>query len=463
MPYLNQMRVNLLSSRSHTLALSGDPAGTNRMVSSDTYNQDWKRDTIYGYRDKGLSDSGQSVRYEDLTGQQLRDEIVIAGSASSQYDTGHPCRISHDSVSFRGCYTTLGVTYGTKRGQYSGHVVWQPSNASAPYPYAGYLPSATPGWLSSTVMNGYGTRAIKRFQPLDRSSLNLLASLIELRSEGLPKLPTIRALNNARNVSHGLSGHANGFADEFLNAKFGWGPIVSDLKSLAELLISSHGTIEKWQKNSGVSKRAGGVLDVQSSTTAGSYQGTQSLGRWRPVLGSSPIDLWPSVLQSSRSTVHWVENYATSIRFSGAFQYYMGRYFDLSKNWPARAERLLGLELTPETVWEVMPWTWLNDWFNNIGGIISIASQSVADGSLMKYGYVCADTVATRSETSHIPLLNGGFWTSVVQSTSTRYQRERSSPYGFGTNPSEFSNSQWAVLGALGMTRATKVLRLREP
>jgi len=35
----------------------------------------------------------------------------------------------------------------------------------------------------------------------------------------------------------------------------------------------------------------------------------------------------------------------------------------------------------------------------------------------------------------------------------TQKERYRASPYGFGTNPENYSPSQWAILAALGLTK----------
>jgi len=41
---------------------------------------------------------------------------------------------------------------------------------------------------------------------------------------------------------------------------------------------------------------------------------------------------------------------------------------------------------------------------------------------------------------------------------TTRKQRFRANPYGFARNPNSFSGKQWAILGALGLTKAPRRL-----
>lgn len=459
MPYLEQRRSNAASSRKHVVSFGSSPS-VNRIESSDTYMQDWRRDYLYGYRDKGLSDLGQSLEYENLSGRDLRNEVIAQGHRTSRYDTGHPCKISHDLVRFADAYSSQSFVYGREKGQYSGDLWWYPTKYGTPSPYAGFLPS-DPGWFPSSVVNGYGTRALKRFQPLDKSSLALLTSLVEIYRDGLPKIPTLRALNAVRGGGKVYS--PTQYADEFLNAQFGWAPMVSDLKGVADLIVKAGIVTRRIDDGVGVSKRGSGVLDVQSGSSAGKYSQDLWTCRFRPTPTAAPIDLGSYLSTSSRVDVSWVENYTTSIRFAGEFEYYFQKLSKLRDNVLSRAEHLLGLELTPEVAWQTQPWTWLLDWFGNLGQIISIASNTVSDSSVCKYGYLMFDTVAQRSESARINLKNGSSWVSVIHGTSIRYQRERANPYGFGTNPAAFTNRQWAVLGALGLTRAPKVLRLWEP
>lgn len=160
--------------------------------------------------------------------------------------------------------------------------------------------------------------------------------------------------------------------------------------------------------------------------------------------------------------MYYTDNVNTTVRFVGSFQYQLQ---NLSKSWGrhlVKAERLLGLELTPDKVWQITPWTWLLDWWANFGGILQWFSDAANDHMVLRYGYLIVDSMATRSCVVRIPLIDGSSFTSAVSGRSTRYQRVRANPYGFGIDSNALSNTQWAILGALGMTRAPKVLRLND-
>lgn len=459
MPYLSQSRSREVNLRKRVLRLSGDPASLNRIADGDgTARGSVVRDTIYGYRDRGISDTGQSLNYEDLTGEQLRNEVRAEGHRTSQYDTGHPCKISHDWVDMSGAYSTLGLKYGTRSGSHSNYFYGTVKGFVDPF--ATYLP-ADPGWMSTASINSWGTRALNAFRPNHAELAGLFTSLVELRRDGLPAMPSVFRASSIRNTSKSFSTLVRANSEEFLNAKFGWAPMVSDLQGLAEAYLKGHEVIRRFEERSGIAVRRSGVLDVSSSTSSGNKPTYFVFPRWVDPTGgvTSTRGLHTSY---QGGTMYYTDNVNTTVRFVGSFQYQLE---NLSKSWGAhlaKAERLLGLELTPETLWETAPWTWLLDWWSNFGGILSWFSDAERDHMVLRYGYIIVDTMSTRSASLRIPLLDGSAFTSVMNAHSTRYERVRANPYGFGIDTNALSNTQWAILGALGMTRAPKVLRLND-
>jgi hypothetical protein len=131
----------------------------------------------------------------------------------------------------------------------------------------------------------------------------------------------------------------------------------------------------------------------------------------------------------------------------------------------AEARLLYGLELTPETLWNLAPWSWLVDWFANVGPILSNVSAFQSDNLVLKYGYVMENVTRTYARTN---------WMGVVNPSTTVYvnhparvydkffvetkTRVKATPYGFGLNTTAFTDRQWTILGALGLTRGPKAL-----
>lgn len=111
--------------------------------------------------------------------------------------------------------------------------------------------------------------------------------------------------------------------------------------------------------------------------------------------------------------------------------------------------------MTPETLWNITPWTWLADWFANSGDVISNISAVGADNLVMRYGYLMQE--ATRKYLT----VHSGFTaleTDVPSTFSgaavyTAKSRIGASPYGFGLTMGDFTPRQVAILAAIGITR----------
>lgn len=163
-----------------------------------------------------------------------------------------------------------------------------------------------------------------------------------------------------------------------------------------------------------------------------------------------------------------VDEFYDSAWFSGAYTYYateLNQMFGKLSEYEAKANHLLGTRITPETVWELTPWSWLIDWYSNIGQIVHNASLLSQDSTVLRYGYVMHETHATRSFT--VTGLKGNFTNEPLPAVTVSYsivakRRTRATPYGFGIDVSSLSPRRWAILAALGMTKGSKSLRLTD-
>jgi hypothetical protein len=139
----------------------------------------------------------------------------------------------------------------------------------------------------------------------------------------------------------------------------------------------------------------------------------------------------------------------TRARFSGCFTYHLpvgDAAFAKAMRFGDYADKLLGVRLTPEVLWNLTPWSWGVDWFSNTGDIIHNFSTMGHDGLVLKYGY----SSFRRYYKSNITCMPDGEL-STAEFRSDTYIRLPSSPYfGFGATGS-LSATQSAILIALGI------------
>jgi hypothetical protein len=159
--------------------------------------------------------------------------------------------------------------------------------------------------------------------------------------------------------------------------------------------------------------------------------------------------------------VKWFEETRTLTWFSGCFSFYLQDIEDLfRRSWLGKAEDLLGLQLTPEVIYNLTPWSWLFDWFGNLGDVLKVMSNQLQFSQVMRYGYLMRHTLVTRS-VYRDPVRDGQgalVGPLVMNSMAERKDRARANPYGFGVDLNALTSVQWAILGALGLTRAPKSL-----
>ena len=305
---------------------------------------------------------------------------------------------------------------------------------------------AMPSHSGLTDLNAKGASLIAAVKPTNNVA-NLAVDLAEAKSEGLPALIGVPTWKDRTNL-------ARGAGSEYLNKEFGWNPLASDIRDASYAAANAHKIIEAYERNSGKLVRRRLELPIETTevwTSAGSaapYFERTDTDNTCIVDSSQPQGL---VLQCDRTYRRtW---------FSGAFTYHLptgwGSRFGLV-DAAAKAGPLLGIELTPEVVWNATPWTWALNWFSNIGQCVSNTSDMIVDGLVIKYGYVMEHYVASRT------YYYGGtgkykpVGTIVVSPVTLFYEtkrRKRASPFGFGLEWSMFTPRQLAITAALGLTR----------
>jgi len=156
-----------------------------------------------------------------------------------------------------------------------------------------------------------------------------------------------------------------------------------------------------------------------------------------------------------KQTVHTKETW-----FSGAFTYHIPSIALYKQTGMleavGKAQHLLGLELTPETVWNLAPWSWAIDWFSNAGDVVSNLSDWATDGLVLKYGYIMERITHEETYTlvgpSRLRFPTG----TSASSVTLKYESKRrlpATPFGFGLSWNSFSPRQLAITAALGITR----------
>jgi hypothetical protein len=283
-------------------------------------------------------------------------------------------------------------------------------------------------------------------------------------------IPTV--VKNLTDYFHGLQSLRRTIGSDYLNVQFGWVPLMNDIIKAVEVLFKLHmllyGSDQRRRSRSGdVGYHSRFVPGLTSLNSTYEWNPFRTSIRSTPYVKNvqSPfgydvtLGFSPPVISTSRAI-----SVECDYRFSA--RYHRGsRPNDRERGFIDRATELLGLQLTPEMLWQLTPWTWLLDWASNLGAVAQNLSTLDWSNVLLDYAYL---TFCIRTESSVSTVFSPSFTVdsgsnmiTVNLNRSFQFQRfstiekvrEQASPFGFSVSWEALSASQLAILAALGMSR----------
>lgn len=366
------------------------------------------------------------------------------------YRSGGPLFLKRIEVTY---YDSENVDARRSNWRYTGRLAANISTDSLRAIYTGLMPS----------VGAYGAEAWNKFRPVKPKS-DLGQWLGELRD--LPQNP-FHLKNNIVKFRD--------LGSQYLNYVFGWRPFIRDLIKTYETSKKLYNTLRYLRNHNNKWRKAGGTIKNESATT------TENIGN----ISTPVLSTW-LYLDSSYSKATLTKIVRDTVWFKARWKFHIPEtdlYVKDPKDvWGSRLLRkLYGLELTPALAYELIPFTWLTDWFLNIGDFMANLSNSMYDNLVAKYAYVMRhrkfiniyDQTINMASTFPYPHctsdpLNPNRWinTGSVQLekalnvravvTAECKEREYASQWAFGGGgvlDESLSSRQTAILYALGLSR----------
>lgn len=242
---------------------------------------------------------------------------------------------------------------------------------------------------------------------------------------------------------------------EFLGVQFGWLPFINDLQKLhsvtmnvAELLKSLVQRNQKWDKRVRV------FFDDSTEEKLSSGTG------YRVTPSGSDVDNLTFIDGGSRRA-YWTVQKITQRKVwaSGQYRFYRPEFdpmlseFDSDWNYIQQLLTLYGARINPSVVWRLTPWSWLVDWFVNVGSIIEQMTLAANDSVVSKELYLMHRREIKFLLTQVINFKDGTRTFQFERSMSVKQRDHAVTPFGFGLQPNGLSGMQYAILAALGISR----------
>lgn len=321
-------------------------------------------------------------------------------------------------------------------------------SCTAPHPRisAKTSPTYPSGSLSPAGdLNALGAVAVAQSSPTNPVA-SATTFLAEMHREGLPSLPGIRTWENRTKALLGV-------AEDFLNYEFALSPLKREILSFANSASHSRTIIDQYKRDEGKLVRRKFRFPMSQSVEETVYKEGS-----RPTLGNGSFNVpdFNSSEPIGNTLRHRVVTRKTW--FSGAFTYHIpsdNDYFGGLMDAGSEADKLFGTTLTPESIWELTPWSWAIDWFSNAQEVITNFQNIELYGLVLQYGYMMDETITKDTYT-----FEGGTGFKGVKSsnvapvtlTTVTKHRVKANPFGFGIEWADLSPTQLAIAAALGIT-----------
>lgn len=227
------------------------------------------------------------------------------------------------------------------------------------YPADGYADAAiTHRTISGRPNNGFlATELLKKTNP-NRAELEAAVSLFELREiPGLVKdTYALRMKELFKFVPERVVRTLNASAKVHLMIRFGIMPLIGDIESCIE-----------FQKS--VDKR---IKELDRLSTRG-------LKRTVHLWSGSATETFTSQVQSTGALISTRITASTTVEIKGHVRWYYSPHALLASKGVERSavERLLRGKLDFVALWEAMPWSWLADYFLNVGSYLEANRNSL--------------------------------------------------------------------------------------
>jgi hypothetical protein len=306
------------------------------------------------------------------------------------------------------------------------------------------LGSAKGPSADSSYLDPFGAEAISLVDPSNPNAEAGVALAEIIRERKLP-IPVIQGWKRRTELAKAAS-------SEYLNAVFGWLPLVDEMKNVAQSVRDGNTILENYSNASGSFVHREFEFEPIESTE------TTNLGTGVPTIaaGSGPgFGFVGTPGQCSRERVSTTRRW-----FSGAFTYHAdseNSSFQKALGYGSDAEKLFGISLTPDIVWELTPWSWAIDWFSNAQNVIHNIGAFKLAGLVMRYGFIMEEISIV--DTYHLTGFRmGGALPGPVNVPSATFtytvkRRREANPFGFGLSWDGLSPTQLAITAALGITR----------
>jgi hypothetical protein len=244
--------------------------------------------------------------------------------------------------------------------------------------------------------------------------------------------------------------HARALANGYLTWEFEWLPFYKDVQDFCKNVRDSSKLYDQFSK--------AGYQNNRRRVNLADEQSTNVTNMSNAYYGSNPMQYQA---YATGGTLKRTDHSSRKVWYSASFSYYVpdqtGTLSERIKYYESLFRVAYGLELSPRSVWAIMPWSWLADWCSTTGASASNLTDILLQGLASRYAYVMInEKFSSTYELQDLTLADG---TKLNGSQTLFTETKLRAPgysFGFALQPQDFSERQWAILAALGISKGFK-------
>lgn len=302
--------------------------------------------------------------------------------------------------------------------------------------------------------NELGAKAYAALKP-DQPDFTAVSSLLELKDFINPFREKVREHMRKQKKLERRFGKLT--ADMYLSYQFAWAPLLNDIAKFYKAFNGRKKRFDQLLRDEGKYVHRKRNLQGESSSNVEFYyklrQGGANPGMRPQHVSQCYVPSSKGGTNSTRST----KSHDVKVWCAGASKYWLppGPRDEI---WTKKMMgRIMGKKVTPNQLYQIIPWSWFIDYFSGLGDFMDAVSGGIADRVVFKYAYVMRTSVHSSSVTltqTTYSSKEGGHGHPSCTSTYTRTTKTRvgASPFGWGIN-NNLTPRKVSILGALGFSR----------
>lgn len=248
-------------------------------------------------------------------------------------------------------------------------------------------------------------------------------------------------------------------AQFYLGLQFGWLPLLQDIRNYIKAQSTKQARLQQLIRDAG--QPVGRKRKLFDPDNLGHIDGFDSFTSVPNGYGSAYNPVHVTQCYGGQGYAWIRRNQESKTWCEGKFRYFLPpgpKTVDWKK---MMLRRIMNERVTPSQVYNIMPWSWLVDYFTGLGDFIdALDASNVSDRCVADYAYIMKETryvTTVEKQGQTLSDVNGAMPLNTItmkgETATITKMRSRASPFGWGIKQNQLSASQLAILGALGLSK----------